>query len=84
MAGSYKHIVGPNGEFTMDLIDNMGDAHEALEECFAYIQRLNRVVEAAKYFEAEYQLDVDLERLSIESEDAAKAFLKVYVRLEAP
>ncbi len=40
MAGSYKHIVGPTGEFTMDTIENMGDAYEALEECFFLINFL--------------------------------------------
>ncbi len=84
MAGSYKHIVGPNGEFTMDLIDNMGDAREALEECFAYIQRLKHTVETAKYFEAEYQLDVALERLSVDSEGAARVFIKSWAKLEEP
>jgi hypothetical protein len=37
MAGSLSHITSGQGEFTMDLIDNMGDAHEALEECFGVI-----------------------------------------------
>ena len=38
MAGSYKHIVGLHGDFTMCYIENMGDAHEALEDCFGIIQ----------------------------------------------
>ena len=34
MAGSYRHVTDNKGNFTgMDLIDNLGDAHEALEEC---------------------------------------------------
>jgi hypothetical protein len=37
MAGSLKHIVAPDGTFTMDTIENLGDAHEALEECFDLI-----------------------------------------------
>lgn len=38
MAGSLNHIVDPEtGKFTMDSIDNLGDAHEALEECFEII-----------------------------------------------
>lgn len=37
MAGSLNHIVGDDGRFTMDCIDTIGDAHEALEECFALI-----------------------------------------------
>jgi hypothetical protein len=41
MAGSLSHIVDDDtGRFTMDLLDNMGDAHEALEECFALIHAL--------------------------------------------
>ena len=38
MAGSLSHIVDDNtGRFTMDYIDNLGDATEALEECFCLI-----------------------------------------------
>lgn len=37
MAGSLNHIVAEDGSFTMDLIESMGDAHEALEECHAII-----------------------------------------------
>lgn len=37
MAGSLNHIVNPDGSFTMNLIENMGDAHEALEECHQII-----------------------------------------------
>lgn len=38
MAGSLNHIVDfKTGEFTMDLIENLGDAHEALEECFTLL-----------------------------------------------
>jgi hypothetical protein len=34
MAGSYMHITNADGSFAgIDLIDNLGDAHEALEEC---------------------------------------------------
>lgn len=40
MAGSFNHIVDDDGTFTMDCIDNMGDAHEALEECFGLIYHL--------------------------------------------
>jgi len=40
MAGSFNHIVSEDGRFTMDYIDNLGDAHEALEECFALIYAL--------------------------------------------
>lgn len=38
MAGSLSHIVKKDGTFWMDLIENMGDAHEALEECFHVIR----------------------------------------------
>lgn len=40
MAGSLSHIVGRDGTFRMDLIENMGDAREALEECFEIIYGL--------------------------------------------
>lgn len=41
MAGSYRHILGRNGEFTMQNIENRyPDAYEALEECFDIIQYL--------------------------------------------
>lgn len=39
MAGSYDHICDDDGSFRMDLIENMGDAHEALEECHGIIGR---------------------------------------------
>jgi hypothetical protein len=41
MAGSLNHIVDTDGSFTMSLIDNLGDAHEALEECYALIIELS-------------------------------------------
>jgi len=37
MAGSLNHIVRDDGSFTMENIENMGDAHEALAECHAII-----------------------------------------------
>jgi hypothetical protein len=41
MAGSLSHIVDDEtGKFRMDLIENLGDAHEALEECFQIIYEL--------------------------------------------
>ena len=41
MAGSYRHIVEDDGSFRgMDLIENLGDAHEALKECYEMIQYL--------------------------------------------
>ena len=41
MAGSLAHIVGSDGRFTMDLIENLGDAWEALEECYGIIIALS-------------------------------------------
>lgn len=41
MAGSLSHIINEDGTFTMDLIENLGDAHEALEECFVLIYELS-------------------------------------------
>lgn len=40
MAGSLNHLVTEDGAFTFDLIDNLGDAHEACEECFDIIAHL--------------------------------------------
>jgi len=40
MAGSLSHIVDKDGKFTMNLIDHVGDAHQALEECFVLIYEL--------------------------------------------
>lgn len=38
MAGSYRHIVNHKNEFQgIGLIDNLGDALEALEECYYMI-----------------------------------------------
>jgi hypothetical protein len=43
MAGSYKHVIGDDGEFIgTDLIDNLGDAYEALEEMYDMIEYLTR------------------------------------------
>ena len=41
MAGSYSHITSKSGKFIgTSLLDNMGDAYEALQECFGMIQVL--------------------------------------------
>ena len=41
MAGSYRHITKNDGTFRgMENIDNLGDAAEALEECYDMIQWL--------------------------------------------
>lgn len=38
MAGSYKHCVNDDGSFRgVDLLDHLGDAHEALEEMYGMI-----------------------------------------------
>ena len=37
MAGSLNHIVAEDGSFSFDLIENLGDAYEALEECHQII-----------------------------------------------
>lgn len=42
MAGSYRHCVSDDGEFRgTELIDNLGDAYEALEEMYDMIQQLS-------------------------------------------
>jgi len=41
MAGSFNHLVGEDERFTVDTIDNLGDAIEALEECWQIIHRLS-------------------------------------------
>lgn len=40
MAGSLNHIIDEDGSFKMTSIDNLGDASEALEECFHIIYEL--------------------------------------------
>ena len=41
MGGSYRHVTDTGGNFTdMDCIDNLGDAHDALEECVEMIHWL--------------------------------------------
>lgn len=58
MAGSYKHIVDKDNNFKgVELLDNMGDACEALEECWHIIDILsgsdkNKIADAhLKYIE---------------------------------
>ena len=41
MAGSFNHILGDDGKFTFDTIENMGDACECAEECFWLINHLS-------------------------------------------
>lgn len=41
MAGSYRHITNPDMSYRgVELIDDLGDADEALEECHAMIDHL--------------------------------------------
>lgn len=40
MAGSYEHCRARGGKFQFDLIENMGDAHEACEMMFEMISIL--------------------------------------------
>ena len=43
MAGSYQHIVNGDGSFRgTELLENLGDAYEALEECYEMIQWLTQ------------------------------------------
>lgn len=53
MAGSLNHIVGKDGHFYMENIEHLGDAHEALHECFEIIRVLtdgnkNKINEVCK------------------------------------
>ena len=42
MAGSYRHVTDENNRFLgVDLLDNLGDAYEALEECYMMIKYLS-------------------------------------------
>lgn len=40
MAGSLNHMVDKKGRFSFELIENMGDAYQACEECFDIIAHL--------------------------------------------
>jgi len=40
MSGSLSHIIDTDGTFSMSLIENLGDAYEALEECYQLIYTL--------------------------------------------
>lgn len=42
MAGSYSHCERDDGSFRFDLIENMGDAHEACEQMFHMIRILTK------------------------------------------
>lgn len=42
MAGSLNHLVADDGTLKLDTIENLGDAAEALTECFHVIRWLTR------------------------------------------
>lgn len=43
MAGSYRHITDENNKFKgIELINDLGDAYEALEECWHIIDILSK------------------------------------------
>ncbi len=48
MAGSYQHCLGDEGTFTFDLIENLGDAHEACEMMVYMIDILSRQLSKAE------------------------------------
>ena len=45
MAGSINHTVANDGSFTTELLDNMGDVHEALEEYFYAVREAKQLIE---------------------------------------
>ena len=48
MAGSWEHITDEAGGFRgTALIDNVGDAYEALEQCYGMVQLLANALEDA-------------------------------------
>ena len=42
MAGSWQHCCNDDGSFRFDLIENMGDAHEACEQMHFMIAHMDR------------------------------------------
>lgn len=69
MAGSYRHITNADGAFQgTDLIDNVGDAYEALLECYEMIQYLSggdkRKIHEA-YVEGYFKKHCPIENLSL-------------------
>lgn len=55
MARSFRHIVGDDGKFTIELINDMGDAYGALRECFNIIALLTDGHTAAVCSKLAYQ-----------------------------
>jgi len=52
MAGSYSHLAGIEGG--IDLIENMGDAKEAIEQLLWLVFRLDGGNEAERLLDSEY------------------------------
>ena len=52
MAGSYHHLAGENGGWS--LIENMGDAHEAVEQLLWLVFRLDRFGTAEALLDKEF------------------------------
>lgn len=52
MAGSYNHVMGENGRWT--LVENMGDAYETVEEMAWLIARAVKHKKAVHLLESEY------------------------------
>jgi len=49
MAGSLSHLIDKKtGGFRFDLIENMGDAYEACEECVAVIKSMREAIQKAE------------------------------------
>jgi hypothetical protein len=79
MAGSYLHIIDHNGKYRgVDLINHLGDADEALEECHAMIEILtggdkNKIFEAhreyVRRFNPEYAAEMTLDGYWPRAED---------------
>jgi len=69
MAGSYRHVTNENNEFIgIDLIENLGDAYEALEDCYKIIKYLGGTKEKI------YQCEVNEYKESFPGEDFPFSF----------
>jgi hypothetical protein len=42
MAGSLAHIIGPDGSFTPEMCENLGDCYEALAEFHQFVALVSR------------------------------------------
>lgn len=65
MAGSYRHCRNNDGSFRFDLIENMGDAHEACEMMYFMVNDLAKQLDQSY---REVTSDVSIEILIKESE----------------